>query len=97
VSGGKFTNITHVHQAAHIAPPGELGSIRSTEILTLGTDFPVIPLGHINLIRDIGLRRGVNVVHRKNGGNFVRRMYTALVTELGSGMGERLIFSSEPG
>jgi hypothetical protein len=50
-----------------------------TEILTLGTDFPVIPLGHINLLQEIGLDRRGSLVHQKNGGNSVRRMYTARV------------------
>jgi hypothetical protein len=48
-------------------------------MLTFVTDFPVIPLGHINLLGEIGLDRGGGVVHQKNGGNSVRRMYTARV------------------
>jgi hypothetical protein len=79
VAGGKFKSITHVHQAAPIAPPGQLEHIRSTEILTFGTDFRLIPLGDLNLLQEIGIHCGANVVHRKNGGNSVRRMYSARV------------------
>jgi hypothetical protein len=51
----------------------------SPEILTLAADFPIIPLGHINLLQEVGLHSGANVGQRKNGGNSVRRMYTARV------------------
>jgi hypothetical protein len=43
------------------------------------TDFRVIPLGDLNLLQEIGIDRGADVVHRKNGGKSVRRMYTARV------------------
>jgi hypothetical protein len=42
-------------------------------------DFPAIPLGYINLLQEIGHHRGADVVHQKNGGNSIRRMYTAHV------------------
>jgi hypothetical protein len=76
VAGGKFKSVTNIHQAAPSALLGKLEYILSTEILTLGTDFPVIPLGHINLLQEIG---GADVVRRKNSGNSVRRMYAARV------------------
>jgi hypothetical protein len=43
------------------------------------TDFRVIPLGDLNLLQEIGIHRGADVVHRKNGGNSARKMYTARV------------------
>jgi hypothetical protein len=79
VAGGKFKSVTHVHHAAPSAPPGNLEYILSTEMLTLMTDFPIIPLGHINLLQEIGLHRGADVLRQKNGGNSVRKMYTARV------------------
>jgi hypothetical protein len=79
VAGGKFKSVTNIHQAAPSAPPGELKCIPSTEILTLGTDFRVIPLGDLNLLHEIRLQRGVDMVSWKNGGNSVRRMYTASI------------------
>jgi hypothetical protein len=86
VSGGRFTNITHVHLPAPRAPPSKLEHSHSVGILTLMTDFRTIPLGDLNLVQEIGFRRGANVVHRKNGGNSVRRMYTARVEGCKSNM-----------
>jgi hypothetical protein len=79
VAGGKFKSVTHVHQAAPNAPPGNLEYILSTEILTLVTDFPVIPPGHINLLEEIGYHRRAGVVHCEHDQNSVRRMYSARI------------------
>lgn len=79
VAGGKFKSVTHVDQAAPAAPPGEMEYIDSAEILTLVTDFPVIPLGHINLLQQIGHYRSAGVVCRGHHQNSVRRMYSARI------------------
>jgi hypothetical protein len=79
VAGGNFKSVTHVHQVTPNVPPGELEHSYYSDLFTLVTDFPVIPLGHINLLQEIGNHRRADVMHRKNGGNSVRRMYTARV------------------
>jgi hypothetical protein len=79
VSGGKFKSVTHVHSTAPTAFHSELDHIHSTEIFTLAADFPVIPLGHINLLQEIGHHRSAGVVHRGHDQNSVRRMYSARI------------------
>ncbi|KAJ7741284.1 hypothetical protein B0H16DRAFT_1565184 [Mycena metata] len=70
VEGGNFNNIAHIHQAAPIARP----------------DFPLIPLGHINLLRKIKRSEGCDVVRCKHVQNFVRTMYSARIHECKSNM-----------
>jgi hypothetical protein len=82
VAGGKFKSVTHVHQAAPCASPGTQGSIIpaiSMKAYPRWTEFPVIPLGHINLLCKIERDGGSGVVRRKYGQNSVRRIYSAWI------------------
>ena len=80
MAGGKFTSVTNINQAAPSAPPGQLRTYPFPHETYPGwLDFRAIPLGDLNLLQEIGVQRGADVVHRKNGGNSVRRMYTARV------------------
>jgi hypothetical protein len=78
VTGGKFKSITHIHQAAPSAPPGRLGiHLLNQETYPGWKDFPIIPLGHVNLLHRIAVNSGSAVLHHGHGRTSVRRMYSA--------------------
>ncbi|KAJ7714790.1 hypothetical protein B0H16DRAFT_1617600 [Mycena metata] len=62
VSGGNFTSITNIANAPADAPP----------------DFRPIPLGDIDLHREVGLRSELGAVHQRSRGS-VRRLYSARI------------------
>ncbi|KAJ6458017.1 hypothetical protein C8R45DRAFT_1032572 [Mycena sanguinolenta] len=70
VAGGKFKSVTNIHQATSGPPP----------------NFPVIPLGHVNLLQEIGCHGRGGVVHYRHGRNSARRMYSAQIHGLKSNM-----------
>ncbi|KAJ7018582.1 hypothetical protein C8F04DRAFT_1198799 [Mycena alexandri] len=70
VAGGKFTSVTHIHQAAANAPP----------------NFRIIPIGDLNLLHQLEPCSGFGVVRRRQGQTFVRRMYSAHIQGCKSNM-----------
>ncbi|KAJ7206878.1 hypothetical protein GGX14DRAFT_396812 [Mycena pura] len=63
VTGGIFQSVTTINHAAPRDP----------------ADYRVIPLGDLNLLREIGLRDASGIVSRRRGQAAVRRMYSARI------------------
>ncbi|KAJ7642313.1 hypothetical protein DFH06DRAFT_607693 [Mycena polygramma] len=78
------------HKAKHfVVKGGNFTSIHQTAPHLL-PDFPVIPLGHINLLHPIEPHGGSGVVCRNFGRNSVRRLYSARIHGCKSSMAAAL-------
>jgi hypothetical protein len=74
VTGQNFTNIMNNYTSGPMVPPGKCVSNNSATRLNIA-DFRIIPLGDINLQKEIRLNHETVVGHRPR----VRRIYSAKV------------------
>ncbi|KAJ7722018.1 hypothetical protein B0H16DRAFT_1601428 [Mycena metata] len=70
VSGGQFTNVTNIHNAAPVVRRGDSSPTLRYE-LTHSADFRMIPLGDLDLV-------GGGVVSRRKSG-YTKRVYPARI------------------
>jgi hypothetical protein len=68
-------------------PPGKQGAHSLCKVTYLELlDFPVIPLGELNILKRIGSGDGSGVVGRRRGRASVKRLYSARIHGSNSGM-----------